>query len=68
VAAGGLGPLIGDGQLPHYAPEKIIETYYAAQLFKGFVLTADYQLLIAPAYNADRGPAHVFAGRLHASF
>src|SRR5471032_1376335 len=68
LAAGGLGPLIGDGQLPHYAPEKIIETYYAAQLFKGFVLTADYQLLIAPAYNADRGPAHVFAGRLHASF
>jgi high affinity Mn2+ porin len=68
LAAGGLGPLIGDGQLPRYTPEKIIEAYYAAQLFKGFVLTADYQLLIAPAYNADRGPAHVFAGRLRASF
>ena len=35
-AAGGLGPLVGDGQLPHYMPEKVIETYYAAQLFKGF--------------------------------
>jgi high affinity Mn2+ porin len=68
LAAGGLGPLVGDGQLPHYTPEKIIEAYYAAQLFKGFIVTADYQLLIAPAYNADRGPAHVFSGRLHASF
>ncbi len=68
LAAGGTGPLVGDGQLPHYTPEKIIEVYYAAQLFKGFVATADYQLLIAPAYNADRGPAHVFSGRLRASF
>ncbi len=68
LAVGGLGPLVGDGQLPHYMPEKVIETYYAAQLFKGFIVTADYQLLIAPAYNADRGPVHVFGGRLHASF
>ncbi len=68
LAAGGLGPLVGDGQLPRYTPEKVIEAYYAAQLFKGFVATADYQLLIAPGYNADRGPAHVFSGRLRASF
>ncbi len=66
LAAGGLGPLVGDGQLPHYMPEKVIETYYAAQLFKGLIVTADYQLLIDPAYNADRGPVHVFSGRLHA--
>lgn len=68
LAAGGLGVLVGDGQLPHYSPEKVLETYYAVQLFKGLIATADYQLLIDPAYNADRGPVHVFAGRLHASF
>ena len=68
LAAGGTGPLVGDGQLPRYTPEKVVEAYYAAQLFKGFVATADYQLLIAPAYNADRGPAHIFSGRLRASF
>ena len=28
-AARGLGPLVGDGQLPNYTPEKVIETYYA---------------------------------------
>ena len=31
-AAGGLGILVGDGLLPHYGLEKIVETYYAAQL------------------------------------
>ena len=67
-AAGGLGPLVGDGQLPHYIPEKVFETYYALQVVKGLIATADYQLLISPAYNADRGPVHVFSGRLHASF
>src|SRR6266851_349924 len=39
IAAGGLGPLIGDGQL-----------------------------ITNPAYNADRGPVHVFSGRLHGEF
>ncbi|MBS0550637.1 MAG: carbohydrate porin, partial [Proteobacteria bacterium] len=52
----------------NYSPEKVIEGYYAFQVMKGFVATADYQLLIDPAYNADRGPVHVFSGRLHASF
>ena len=67
-AAGGYGPLVGDGQLPNYQAEKVFETYYAFQMTKGLVLTADYQFLSAPGYNADRGPVHVFSGRLHASF
>ena len=67
LAAGGLGVLVGDGRLS-YAAEKVVEAYYAFQLTKGLIATADYQLLIDPAYNADRGPVHVFAGRLRASF
>ncbi len=31
-------------------------------------LTFDYQFVDDPAYNADRGPVHIFAGRLHAEF
>ena len=31
-------------------------------------VTIDYQLIADPAYNADRGPVHVFSGRLHAQF
>jgi high affinity Mn2+ porin len=66
-AAGGLGILIGDGQL-NYRPEKIIEAYYAYRLNKWSVLTFDYQFIADPAYNADRGPVSFYATRLHAEF
>ena len=67
IAAGGLGPLIGDGAL-NYRKERILETYYAYALTQQITLTADYQFVTNPAYNADRGPVHVFSGRLHAEF
>jgi len=67
IAAGGLGPLIGDGQL-NYRKERILETYYAYALTKQLTLTADYQFITNPAYNADRGPVHVFSGRFHGEF
>jgi high affinity Mn2+ porin len=65
--AGGLGVTIGDGALS-YASENVFETYYAFQLRKGIVLTADYQFLGNPAYNLVRGPVNVFSGRLHMQF
>jgi high affinity Mn2+ porin len=66
-AAGGLGILIGDGQL-NYRPERILEAYYAYSLNKWATLTIDYQFIANPGYNADRGPVSVFSGRLHAQF
>jgi high affinity Mn2+ porin len=68
LANGGLGILVGDGQLPHAGPEQIIETYYAAALFARAQLSFDYQWIDHPAYNRDRGPASVFALRLHLQF
>jgi high affinity Mn2+ porin len=35
---------------------------------KGIFATADYQFMANPAYNAVRGPAHFFSGRLFARF
>nr|WP_246669561.1 MULTISPECIES: carbohydrate porin [unclassified Bradyrhizobium] len=67
LAAGGLGLLIGDGRL-NYRHERILETYYAYAIDKHFTFTADYQLITNPAYNADRGPVHIFSGRLHGEF
>ncbi|MDB5574304.1 MAG: cell envelope biosis protein OmpA [Tardiphaga sp.] len=67
LAAGGLGLLIGDGRL-NYSNERVFETYYAYNLNKNFTFTADYQLIANPAYNADRGPVSIFAGRLHGEF
>ncbi len=66
-AAGGLGILIGDGAL-NYQPEKVIETYYSYSLNTWSSLSFDYQFVADPAYNAARGPVHIFAGRLHAEF
>src|SRR5450631_1904511 len=67
IAAGGLGILIGDGML-NYRRERVLESYYAFALNKVFTMTADYQLITNPAYNADRAPVHVFSGRLHGEF
>ena len=64
---GGLGILVGDGQLPHPAPEQILETYYSFPL-SFWRATFDYQLIVNPAYNRDRGPVSVIATRLHAQF
>ncbi|MBV8652151.1 MAG: carbohydrate porin, partial [Alphaproteobacteria bacterium] len=43
LAAGGLGILIGDGELKNYAPEEIIEAYYSYQIATPISLTFDYQ-------------------------
>ncbi len=67
LQAGGLDSLIGDGQLPNYGIEKIIETYYRFPL-GAWQVTADYQLIVNPAYNRDRGPVSVIGARLRTQF
>jgi len=67
LAAGGLGLLIGDGAL-NYRNEGIFESYYAYSVNKHLTMTADYQFIANPAYNADRGPVHIFSGRVHGEF
>jgi high affinity Mn2+ porin len=66
--AGGLGILIGDGQLPQPGPELILESYYSVALLAHLALSLDYQYVDHPAYNRERGPASIFAVRLHAQF
>lgn len=68
LAAGGLGILIGDGRLPHYGSERILETYYDAAVIKPLHVTFDVQQVWNPAYNRDRGPVTIGAIRLHAEF
>ena len=66
--AGGLGILVGDGQLPHAGPEQILETYYNLAVVPHAHLSLDYQFVKDPAYNRDRGPVSIFAVRFHAQF
>jgi high affinity Mn2+ porin len=65
-AAGGLGILVGDGRLPRPGTESILETFYSWRIGGGMSLSADYQYVVHPAYNRDRGPVSIFAIRLHA--
>ncbi|MBN9544164.1 MAG: carbohydrate porin [Alphaproteobacteria bacterium] len=67
-AAGGLGVLVGDGRLAHYAREHVVEAYYSLALISGVDLTADYQFVANPAHNSDRGPVSVLGLRLHGQF
>jgi high affinity Mn2+ porin len=65
--AGGLGILVGDGQLPHPGPEQIIEAYYQFPVYNWHA-TADYQFVVNPAYNRDRGPASILGLRAETDF
>jgi hypothetical protein len=65
--AGGLGILVGDGQLPHPGLEQILETYYKLPV-GSWQVTGDYQFVVNPGYNRDRGPVSVVSLRLHTQF
>jgi high affinity Mn2+ porin len=64
LAAGGQGITVGENRLD-YGPEQILETYYRFRVHGEWNATLDYQFVNHPAYNRDRGPAHVFGLRLH---
>ena len=68
LAAGGYGFIIGDGAL-NYHPELIAELYYKINaLHNNIFFTPDYQFILHPAYNSDRGPVNVFSLRAHIQF
>jgi high affinity Mn2+ porin len=68
LAAGGLGGIIGDGQLPNSGPEQILEAYYRVPVSDFAHLTLDYQFINHPAYNRDRGPVSIFGLRARVEF
>jgi high affinity Mn2+ porin len=67
LASGGYGFLIGDGALD-YAAELLGEVYYRLALTKEVSLGGNYQPILHPAFNAARGPVHVFTARVHVAF
>lgn len=67
LEAGGTSFFLGDGHLS-YRPEQVFEAYYSANVYKDFYITADYQRMLNPGYNADRGPVDFGALRFHVEF
>ncbi|MEO6314478.1 MAG: carbohydrate porin [Chitinophagaceae bacterium] len=61
----GYGFIIGDGNL-NYGTEHIIELFYSHLIAKlHLAISPDYQFVVHPAYNKDRGPVHIVALRMH---
>lgn len=67
LGAGGLGFILGDGQL-NYGPEAIAELYYKCGLSENAFISGDYQFVVNPGYNRDRGPVNVFSVRVQIVF
>jgi len=68
LADGGLGFQLGDGKL-NYGRETAAEAYYSFKpIAAGIWFTGDYQFVLNPGYNKDRGPVNVFSFRLHVEF
>ena len=67
LGQGGIDGFIGDGKI-NQAAESVLEIFYSLNVMRSLWLSADYQHVTHPAYNADRGPVDVIGGRLHAEF
>lgn len=67
LSRGGATMFIGDGAL-RYQTERVLESYYSAEIFKGAYASLDYQFIANPAYNAARGPVNFFGVRAHYEF
>jgi high affinity Mn2+ porin len=67
LEAGGNDLLDGDGALT-YGLEKAVETYYDFKIWKTIHTAVDYQFVINPAFNRDRGPVSILGARLHWEF
>ena len=67
LAAGGEGFVVGDGKL-NYDYEQVLETYYRFVPLKGVQISPDFQYIVNPGFNRDRGPASVVGIRLHLEY
>jgi high affinity Mn2+ porin len=67
LAVGGVDGFVGDGHL-RQAAEQVIDAFYSLNFLKAIWLTADYQHIWNPGFNAERGPVNILGARLHAEF
>ncbi len=67
LEAGGQGFVLGDGRL-NYGSEQVMEVYYRWQLGRYVQVSPDFQEIINPGFNRDRGPVSVFGARLHMEY
>jgi hypothetical protein len=64
---GGIDGFIGDGSI-HPAAETALDMFYSFNVGKSLWLSGDYQRVLNPAFNSDRGPVNIFSTRIHVEF
>jgi high affinity Mn2+ porin len=67
LGMGGIDGFIGDGRITQ-ASEGVLEAFYSLSLGSSAWVSADYQWIRNPAYNAARGPVNILGGRIHVEF
>jgi high affinity Mn2+ porin len=67
LALGGLGFMLGDGDLT-YGRESVSETYYTAHVIGGLYVAPLLSFVNNPGFNKDRGPVVVPGFRAHLDF
>lgn len=64
---GGIDGFVGDGRI-NPAAETALDAFYSFNYYKVFWLSGDYQYIVNPAFNIDRGPVNVFSIKIHSEF
>ncbi len=64
---GGIDGFVGDGAI-RAAAETVVEVFYSVNVLSTLWLSADFQHIVNPAFNADRGPVNIVAARMHTEF
>ena len=67
LGLGGVDGFIGDGAITP-GTEAALDLFYSVNVRKAFWISGDYQHIINPAFNRDRGPVNVFGIRIHGEF
>ena len=67
LGLGGIDGFVGDGAIRQGA-ETSLDVFYSLNVRKAFWVSVDYQHIINPAFNKDRGPVNVFSIRIHGEF
>jgi high affinity Mn2+ porin len=64
---GGIDGFVGDGHI-NPAAETALDAFYSFNYYRVFWISGDYQHIVNPAFNRDRGPVNVFSIKIHGEF
>jgi high affinity Mn2+ porin len=67
LGMGGVDGFVGDGAIRPGA-ETAFDAFYSVAANRWLWLTGDYQHVVNPGFNKDRGPVNIFTLRIHGEF